>query len=152
MSQPPLQEKSALPRDFGLAHNHEKNVRSDETDLELEYKCMECVKSFATSNDLLAHIVCHRPSDKPPSSAVKCPLCQAKVEPAEMGGHLIKKHVNAKNKKPSTSLDTSTKSSSGGGGGEVLCDICGKVLSSKRWKRIHMKYHHPGEEDEVCRK
>ena len=71
------------------------------------------------------------------------------MEPAELGSHLIKKHVNGKNKKHSASLDASTKSSSCGGS-EVLCDICGKVLSSKRWKRIHMKYHHPGEEDEVC--
>ena len=61
-----------------------------------------------------------------------------------MGSHLIKKHVNAKSKKLSTSLDAALKTS-----GEVLCDICGKVLSNKRWKRIHMKYHHPGEEDEV---
>ena len=68
------------------------------------------------------------------------------MEPTELGSHLIKKHVNAKSKKLSVSSDGALKSSSGG---EVLCDICGKVLSNKRWKRIHMKYNHPGEEDEV---
>ena len=70
-----------------------------------------------------------------------------RVEPAELGSHLIKKHVNAKSKKLSVSSDAALKPSSSGG--EVLCDICGKVLSNKRWKRIHMKYNHPGEEDEV---
>ena len=73
---------------------------------------------------------------------------QERVEPAELGSHLIKKHVNAKSKKLSVSSDAALKSSSSSGG-EVLCDICGKVLSNKRWKRIHMKYNHPGEEDEV---
>ena len=58
-----LQEKSALPRDFGLAHDHDKSLPPDAVS-DLEYKCMECVKSFATSNDLLAHLVCHRPSDR----------------------------------------------------------------------------------------
>ena len=84
---------------------------------------------------------------RPPSSGVKCALCQVRVEPAELANHLIKKHVNAKSKKLSVSLDAALKSS-----GEVLCDICGKVLSNNRWKRIHMKYHHPGEEDEVLKR
>ena len=69
------------------------------------------------------------------------------VEPAELGSHLIKKHVNAKNKKLNVSSDAAALKSSSAT--EVLCDFCGKVLSSKRWKRIHMKYNHPGEEDEV---
>ena len=72
-----IREKSSLPRDFGLAHDHDKSLPPDAAAVpDLEYKCMECVKSFATSNDLLAHLVRHRPSDRPPSSAVKCALCQ----------------------------------------------------------------------------
>ena len=136
-----LQENPALPRDFGLAHDHDKSLPAGAL-CELEYKCMECLKSFASSSDLLAHLVCHRPPDAPPSRKVQCVLCHVNVEPPELGTHLIKEHVNAKSKKPAV-REVAAKPSV-----EVLCDICGKVLTSIRWKRIHMKYNHPGEDDD----
>ena len=64
-----LQEDPALPRDFGLAHDHDKSLPAG-APRDLEYECMECLKSFASSGDLLAHLVRHRPTDAPPSRKV----------------------------------------------------------------------------------